>query len=171
MEKKNLVCSPVVFNNEHIIGVDKDIFDRDLHTGEMVKICLEERENVVKKMEDQFKEGQLVIADDSLTDVEYVVGIFQAYMNCIYRLDQHDRPIRAVPRNKDNGRISNVLVIKDDNKSPLYDLMIGILSDATGGFFVPSAQTRKKYYRLRTTLYRSLWNYRFTHTNPKNTDQ
>ena len=161
----------LVFNNEHIIGVDKDIFDRDLHTGEMVKICLEERENVVKKMEDQFKEGQLVIADDSLTDVEYVVGIFQAYMNCIYRLDQHDRPIRAVPRNKDNGRISNVLVIKDDNKSPLYDLMIGILSDATGGFFVPSAQTRKKYYRLRTTLYRSLWNYRFTHTNPKNTDQ
>lgn len=161
----------LVFNNERNIGFEKEIFNSDLDSGEIVKICLEERKNVVKKMEDQFKEGQLVIADDSLADVEYVVGIFQAYMNCIYRLDQHEKPIRAVSRNKDDGCISNILAIKDNEKSLLYDHMISILSDATGGFFVPSAQTRKEYFRLRTTLYRSLWNYRFTHTNPKYTNQ
>ena len=165
------VNTTLVFNNEHHIGVDKELFASELQSGEIVKICLEERKKVVKKMEEQFEKGQLVTDNDSLVDVEYIVSIFQAYMNCIYRLDQHDKPIRAVPRNKDDGRISKVLAIQDDKKSSLYDHMISILSDATGGFFVPSAQTRKEYFRLRTTLYRSLWNYRFTHTNPKNSDQ
>ena len=161
----------LVFSKEQHIGHKKRIFNSSKPSGEIVDNCLNRRKAVVCQMEQRFEKGQLVTATKSLSDIEYVIGIFQAYMNCLYRLDRHDKSIKVIPRDEGGG-VRNVLAItKETKNSLLYDNMIGILSDVTGGFFVPSAQTRKDYFRLRTTLYRSLWNYRFIHTNPKYTNQ
>lgn len=160
----------LVFTKEQkILGISETAIDNlTKNTGVFVGSCLEKRRIVVEKMENLFNSGKLVIVGENLSDTDYIICLFQAYMNCLYQLDNHNRIIKTLPRDE-KGLIREIIENKNGvEKTILFDNMINITADVTGGFFVPLAQTRKEYFRLRTTLYRSLWNYRFTHAYPNN---
>lgn len=68
--------------------------------------------------------------------------------------------IKCIPRDR-KGRINKIMEVKKTSSKILHQNIINIPIDATGGFFVPSSNIRMKYFQLRTTFYRSLWNYCF----------
>lgn len=155
----------LVFTKEQkIIGVSENSIESIAqNTGIFVACCLNKRKTIIEKMEQLFKNGELVVTNEELSDTDYIICLFQAYMNCIYCLDNHERIVKTLPRDE-NGLIRKILETKIGlEQSTICDNTISILTDVTGGFFVPSARARKEYFMLRTTLYRSLWNYRFTH--------
>lgn len=133
------------------------------------KITLEgliRREKLIKGMKRKFETSHLIV-ENNITDTDFVICLFNAYMRCLFELDLHEKTVKSLPRNSD-GTIVDDLVIKNaSSKSSLYENMTGLLSDVTGGFFIPSETTRKKYFQLKTTLYKSLWNHRFTHAQPE----
>ena len=124
---------------------------------------LERREDIINDMKAKFEKHSLIVAENNITDTDYIICLFNAYMRCLIELDQHQNVVKSLPRD-DTGAIMDDLVINHAyTKSALYENMTGLLSDVTGGFFVPSSTTRKRYFQLKTTLYKSLWHYRFTH--------
>ena len=130
---------------------------------EIMNDALEKRERIIGRMREDFEKGVLVIDNEDISVTDFIICLFNAYMRCLIELEQPEKAIKSLPRN-DKGTIVDNLVIKDPSSiSTLYGEMTGLLSDVTGGFFIPSSITRKKYFRLKTTLYKSLWNYRFTH--------
>ncbi len=134
---------------------------------EIMNDALEKRERIINRMIEDFKKGVLVDDNDDVSVTDFIICLFNAYLRCLIELEQPEKAIKSLPRN-DEGTIVDNLAIKDPpSMSALYGEMTGLLSDVTGGFFVPSAVTRKKYFRLKTTLYKSLWNYRFTHAYPE----
>ena len=109
--------------------------------------------------------------------IDFLPNLFIAYLRAIYHLDNDGKhkkldnyevteKIKCMPRDKD-GKIHNIMVFPQKtndaqlHKSNIYDEMIKIPVDPTGGFFIPSYKTRDAYFALRTVFYRSLWNYRF----------
>lgn len=130
---------------------------------EIMNDALEKRERIIDCMREDFEKGVLVVYNDGVSVTDFIICLFNAYLRCLIELEQPEKAIKSLPRN-DEGTIVDNLAIKDTSSmSALYGEMTGLLSDVTGGFFVPSAVTRKKYFRLKTTLYKSMWNYRFTH--------
>lgn len=112
--------------------------------------------------------GEIIEADGFKGD--FICSLFYAYMKLIYEIDckGENKPklIKSLPRNK-TGEIIELLkkdedIKKDEDRLEFYDNAIAFLTDPTGGFFIPSAIDRKKYFLYRTLLYRSLWNYRYT---------
>ena len=131
-------------------------------TQDMLNSAQEKREKMIEKIRDKLYAGQLIQAEPS-TDGRYdrfsfLISLFGGYLRAIYSLDFHQGvncPIKSIPRNQEG----EVLLRKRDKA--IFDNMIQIPADTTGGFFIPSYTTRKQYFCLRTALYRSLWNYRF----------
>ena len=118
-------------------------------------------------MKNKFESSCLIVAESNITNTDFIICLFNAYMRCLIELDKHNNVVKSLPRN-DTGTIVDNLAIDNAFSTPtLYGNMTSLLSDVTGGFFVPSATTRKKYFQLKTTLYKSLWNHRFTHAQPE----
>lgn len=115
-------------------------------------------------MADNINNGALVAANNE-SQHNYIMCLFYAYLKVVYELDGYNKSIKSVPREPD-GSIMDILDVKknNDKSKNYYDESIGILIDPTGGFFIPSSNIRKKYFQIRTVLYRSLWNYRFTNS-------
>ena len=145
------------------LGVNDDN-DKAIKDKIIVEEGVRKRMQAIGYMEDKFKQGELIICDENLSETDFIISLFYAYMKCLYGLVQPDKVIKSIPRNKDGLVLDNLKIENVLTKSELYDNMSAVLSDVTGGFFVPSASMRKKYFQLKTTLYRSLWNQRYTHT-------
>ena len=115
-------------------------------------------------MKNDFKEGALVVNKDKGAN-DFIMCLFYAYLDVLCDLDCHDNIVKSIPRTI-NGKVRAMQNDKGEELVPgFYDTSIKVLIDPTGGFFVPQSEVRKKYFQLRTVLYRSLWNYRYTNEN------
>lgn len=139
----------------------------DRHDVKMkVEACLEERKALIKDMYDSFTKYELVEpgkaqthSNPSLFRPDFIVCMLHAYLCKIYEFDgmsAGNEPIlKSVPRNSD-GEI-DYAVFEDSDRAPGA---IHIMADPVSGFLATSQTVRNQYFALRTTLYRSLWNYR-----------
>lgn len=145
-----------------------NVFEKDGQDGSFdpvnIQETLKEREYTIKEMAAYLKNGVLIQEDsDNSNKYSFLICLLSAFLRAVYDLDytsETECPIKCVPRDR-NGAINDVMLIKKDGKVNVYDQSIEVLVDTTGGFFIPSAKSRRQYFQLRTTLYRSLWNYRF----------
>lgn len=124
---------------------------------------LERREKLIKIMKKKFENSCLIVAENNISDADFIICLFNAYLRCLIELDKDEKVVKSLPRNEIGTIVDNLTIEDTDSKSALFDNMAGLLSDVTGGFFVPSSVTRKKYFQLKTTLYKCLWHHRFTH--------
>lgn len=125
-----------------------------------IKDRIKKRKDRISLMVEAFNQGRLV--DSAENDhKDYIICLFYAYLKALCDLDNSDRPIKSIPR--DSG--GTVVEFSKEEKGAFLENAINILVDPTGGFFVPSSENRNQYFLLRTVLYRSLWNYRFTNTS------
>ena len=124
-------------------------------------ILYNREEQIVKSCDDLLK-GCLIT--EVKGEFSFLILLWGAYLRAVYGLDYEaadsELAIKCMPRDS-NGKISSVMDIKVGEENEIYNNMIRIPVDTTGGFFVPSANTRRKYFSLRTAFYRSLWNYCF----------
>ena len=120
---------------------------------------INKRKNLIVEMKKRLQQGHL-IENTTVKQKDYIICLFYAYLETVYELDDHNKTIKSIPRNLSG----DIVHFNDQNKMSFFSYSIKILVDSTGGFFVPSSETRKQYFLLRTVLYRSLWNYRFTNT-------
>ena len=120
---------------------------------------INKRKNLIVEMKKRLQQGHL-IENTTVKQKDYIICLFYAYLETVYELDDHNKTIKSIPRNLSG----DIVHFNDQNKMSFFSNSIKILVDSTGGFFVPSSETRKQYFLLRTVLYRSLWNYRFTNT-------
>ena len=82
-----------------------------------------------------------------------------------------DLIIRSVPRDENGAKYE----FTDNNgekngfsKDPdISSKMINMLADPLGGLLIPDFKTRKKYFSIRTTSYRIVWDYKMK-SNPQN---
>lgn len=123
---------------------------------------IQKRNQQITIMKESFNQGHLVKNIQEGSN-DYIICLFYAYLEALYELDNHEKPIKSLPRNA-NG---TVIEFPESERKSFFSNSINILVDPTGGFFIPSSEIRKKYFQLRTVLYRSLWNYRFTDKYPK----
>lgn len=154
---KNMNKCLIQYKEQNIkdLCLDKDV---DIEINNRI----EERKVRASTMVDLFKQGRLVGHVEKDTR-DYIICLFYAYLSALYDLDNFDRPIKSIYR-KANGTIAE---FKNVQKKDFFTNSISILVDPTGGFFIPSSEVRKEYFQLRTVLYRSLWNYRFTNKSDK----
>lgn len=123
---------------------------------------LEKRAQVICQMEESFNESKLI--DFTSFDVgrfEYLVCLLASYINVSFAIDvqsKQDVKMKLLPRNNE-GDVHEVMCDRLISKADIN--MSNILVDSTGGFFVPSFETRGKYFVLRSAFYKSLWDYRF----------
>lgn len=121
--------------------------------------ALKERDWLITNICDELYDGNLVKATNKDRKFTFLISLFSGYLSAVYALDHRQGLdnclIKSVPRNR-KGEL-----MLDKNSNDTYKNMIQIPVDSTGGFFIPAYSTRKDYFRLRTALYRSLWNYRF----------
>ena len=148
-------------NIEEFRSIDKDDIEMEDIEIEM-KGRMEERKTCITTMIEAFKEGHLVI-DVEKGSRDYIICLFYAYLETLYEMDNNDKSIKSIPRNSKG----DVIEFTDSKKEDFFSNSISVLVDPTGGFFVPSSEIRKKYFQIRTVLYRSLWNYRFTNKTDK----
>lgn len=130
------------------------------------------RNNTIETYFQYLSYGYLI--KDSYGEFSFLLNLWAAYLKAVYALDYDEcgleLPIKCLPRDCD-GMISDVMEIKNGRKNDVYDNMTRILVDTTGGFFVPSSKIRRKYFRLRTAFYRSLWNYCFMYKKTEENDK
>lgn len=145
-----------------------------------------------------YLDKEIIQEDKSIMEkIDFLPNLFIAYLFATYLLDNYlldnDEEtdnldnnektkkrikIKCMPR-ESTGIIYNKMELdKDENRQnsirDIYNCMIKIPVDPTGGFFIPSHKTREAYFALRTVFYRSLWNYRFVcaeNTEQKNTKE
>lgn len=182
--KKTLDATEEIFNvlNMHgfcqmidytIESYEENIYKKErpdqLYDPTQAKNIVEERENIMKEMKEYLNKGWIIREDPNLEHYEYsfIICLFGAFLRSVYELDYSvnaNSKIKSIPRDSE-GKINKVMEIIPGTKNDLYDNIIQIPVDTTGGFFIPSSNIRSQYFRLRTTLYRSLWNYRFACEN------
>jgi len=124
---------------------------------------LQRREKIIEDMKAKFDENCLIVAGNTITDTDYIICLFNAYMRCLIELDNDNKAVKSLPRDDTGAIMDDLEMSHASSKSALYENMTGLLSDITGGFFIPVSAIRKRYFQLKTTLYKSLWHYRFTH--------
>lgn len=130
------------------------------------KKCIDNRKDTIERYNNAF-DGFALIEKQDLSSFEFIVCLLTSFISRVYQLDMKDAnkyyPIKSIPRDK-QGEIINELDKTNDNYiKELYDEMIGIPCDTTGGFFLPQAKTRSLYFTYRSVLYRSLWNFRMVY--------
>ena len=125
--------------------------------------CIEARRELINNMLEGFSRYELLepseqhVYNEQISP-DFIVCLLFAYLKRIYTLDgmEDSEPIlKSVPYN-DRGDIDSI-VLSDIDKCPKA---INILADPTSGFLITSQDVRNSYFALRTTFYRSLWNYR-----------
>lgn len=126
---------------------------------------LNERIDIIYELMGKLRDGKLVEAkkDAKNLDKTFILCLFTAYLQIVYELDGSDTDsclVKCVPRSPDGG-VHHIMKCDSPSNNELKDTMIQILVDTTGGFYIPSANIRQQYFKLRTAFYRSLWNYRF----------
>lgn len=134
-----------------------------------IQKILDERQKTIKEMQIRFRQGTLIQEcnnDVSNNELTFIICLFAAFLKTVFTLDYGegmdfiDSPVKSVPRDCE-GRVIKDALLNFANTEENRKKMIHILVDTTGGFFIPSAEYRQIYFKLRTTLYKSLWNYRF----------
>lgn len=183
--KKTLTATDEIYNVLKMFGFcqmidytiesyEENIYKKEhpdqLYNPAQIKDIIKERENNMEMMKEYLNNGWIIREDSDLERYEYsfIICLFGAFLRSVYELDfsvNTDSKIKSIPRDSE-GKINKVMEIIPRTKNDLYNNMIQIPVDTTGGFFIPSSNIRRQYFRLRTTLYRSLWNYRFACENP-----
>lgn len=137
-----------------------------LENADMMKqleTCLETRKEQIALMCESFSRYELIEPSDQHVNngqisPDFIVCMLFAYLKQIYILDGMDKSapvLKSVPRSN-NGEIDAEIL--GDMERGLTSLHI--LADPTSGFLITPQSVRNRYFALRTTLYRSLWNYR-----------
>lgn len=149
-----------IFNKEH----PEKFYEPNRDEKDMIV----ERNDVTIEMMDSITKGIPIEWDKDTSDYNsrytFLICLLRAYLYSVYLIDYNGttysgRPIKSIPRDK----CGVINCIMEDND--VYRKMIQIPIDTTGGFFIPSYTIRKHYFRLRTALYKSLWNYRLMFGN------
>lgn len=162
------VNNTLIYLNELFIAGKKASENDDGKTDVEIKIDgLNRREKLIGDMKTAFEKSNLIVAKNIITDTDFVTCLFNAYMRCLIELDKQNKAVKSLPRNDEGTIVNNMTTENIYSESNIYEDLAELLSDVTGGFFIPSATSRKKYFQLKTTLYKSLWNYRFTHAQPE----
>lgn len=134
------------------------LFDNNQDNDEDWDEMIRARASFADKIQSQFEGGQLI--EEGRGEFGFIISLFLAYMKEIYSMDNNgNRLIKSLPRDE-KGCVDEFLVKEEKNK--YFDNAVALIADPTGGFFVPLAAHRKKYFLYRTVLYRSLWNIRYT---------
>lgn len=124
--------------------------------------CITERKKIIDRFENCFEKNTL-IDNKGWNSFDFLICLLSSFVSEIYNIDSDIKgnyyPIKSIPRNA-NGEIIDDWKRTSDIYKEIYNNMINILCDTTGGFFLPLSKTRKQYFALRTVFYRSLWNYR-----------
>ena len=128
-----------------------------------LETCLETRKEQIALMCESFSRYELIEPSDQHVNngqisPDFIVCMLFAYLKQIYILDGMDKSapvLKSVPRSN-NGEIDAEIL--GDMERGLTSLHI--LADPTSGFLITPQSVRNRYFALRTTLYRSLWNYR-----------
>ena len=128
------------------------------------EICLNARKEFINQISEAFSQYRLIEPSkkhlhDKRISPDFIVCILFAYLQQIYTLDgmttETEPVLKSVPRN-DLGEIDTEVLCNQE----ICPTAIHILADPTSGFFIRTPDARNKYFALRTTLYRSLWNCR-----------
>lgn len=147
-----------LFGNE-ILGLDV-IIRKNL-------LQIKKRKKIVDSFENYWHLGSIINCDD-YNSADYIICLLNSFVSEIYKIDSDNtktnHPIKSLPRD-DEGEIMEIFHVSDLNNEPLFNKMIPILSDTTGGFFLPFFKTRESYFVLRTVLYRSMWNFKMKMSN------
>lgn len=126
------------------------------------KECVEKRKGIIKRFENCY-EKIVLIDNEGCNSFDFLICLLSSFVSEIYNIDGDIKgkyyPIKSIPRNGLGDIIDEWGSGSAINKE-LCENMINIPCDTTGGFFIPQAKTREKYFALRTVFYRSLWNYR-----------
>ena len=182
--KKTLAATDEIYNVLKMFGFcqmidytiesyEENIYKKEhsdqLFNPAQIKDIIKERESIMDVMKEYLNNGWIIREESDLERYEYsfIICLFGAFLRSVYELDYSintDSKIKSIPRDSE-GKINRVMEIIPGTKNDLYDNIIQIPVDTTGGFFIPSSNIRRQYFRLRTTLYRSLWNYRFACEN------
>lgn len=137
----------------------------DLQNADIMKqleTCLETRKAQIDLMYESFSKYELVEPSElhinnGLISPDFIVCMLFAYLKQIYLLDGMDNSVvpvlKSVPRSIEGDIDADIL-------RNLTISRLQILADPTSGFLITSQEVRNRYFALRTTLYRSLWNYR-----------
>lgn len=174
-KKMNNGLIQIMENNIQPLTSAKKFKEKEFRTNEGLEVYENQIERIIaeratnrkkriEEMKNDFKEGALVVNKDKGAN-DFIMCLFYAYLDVLCDLDCHDNIVKSIPRTI-NGKVRAMQNDKGEELVPgFYDTSIKVLIDPTGGFFVPQSEVRKKYFQLRTVLYRSLWNYRYTNEN------
>lgn len=147
----------------------KDNPEKDEYDSPIIPRIVKKRESQIEGILDNLINSTL-IQKNGLDNFSFLICLFGAYLRAVFLLDNASRKgdscIKCVPRDRE-GEINSVMGTNGNEKISLHEDMINVLVDTTGGFFVPAFKIRKAYFALRTTFYRTLWNYCFVTGNRK----
>lgn len=119
------------------------------------------RNKVTQDMRRFLFNHQLVIPNRSAHEYEGVISpdygicLLHAFLCETMELDLYkkkDPVIKSVPRDVDGNKHH---ILKE-----VLDNMTNMPTDPFGGLLIPDFSIRKRYFSLRTTLYRSMWHYK-----------
>ena len=149
--------------------ISKENPEKEEYDSPIIQKIVEKREKQIEGILSNLI-NRTLIQTNGFDDFSFLICLFGAYLRAVFLLDTASREgdpcIKCVPRDRE-GVINRVMETNGIEQDSLYENMINILVDTTGGFFVPAFKTRKLYFALRTNFYRSLWNYCFVTGNRK----
>ncbi len=157
--------------NYSVASYEGNLYEQEFHNEpfnpDAIDIIEKERNETIMVMSEYLKNGYIVREDATEPQhrFTFIICLFGAYLRAVYELDNADNPesfIKCIPRDR-VGAISKVMGVDQGADNVIYHHMVKIPVDTTGGFFIPSFYARKQYFRLRTALYRSMWNYRYAY--------
>jgi len=96
---------------------------------------------------------------------DYLICLLNAYLLSVKELDEESKKetpvIKSVPRNKDGIILLNKKTEAEamTSEDSLIHNILNFPADPLGGIFIPSFANRKKYFKLRTNFYRTLWHF------------
>ena len=123
---------------------------------EINRYLLDIRKNRINVMRRNFYDFTYPIkADKTPESPDYAICLLYAFLHETMQLDLYGKQepiIRSVPRDSDGVKC----FLKEDSVS---NKTINMLADPFGGLLIPDFSIRKKYFSIRTTFYRSIWDY------------
>ena len=119
-----------------------------------------QRKKIIEKISEKIKSGHLGILEDVDLDGfdDYIICLLNAYLLAIKELDEKGVEkivLRCLPRDAKG----EILLIENDKEDKLKKCISNLPVDPLGGIFITNHGTRGEYFKYRTSLYRSLWNY------------
>ena len=121
--------------------------------GITINCILDERLKNVIKLQKAIEEGTLSIDSfecNNPSSPDNVICLLSSFLFAASHLGDIDAKVKSLPRLEDGG----IDFLTLEQNPQWFD---PILSDPAGGFIIPDHQVRKKYFKIRTALYRVLW--------------